>query len=89
MKTVTEVKIDKTLVEIKSKRDKDAPSGWSIIAFTPSCSIRCTRAHDDVWFSNFACAIIAAAGVEGIEDDEMGDCYDDVCEAIKSIIDIT
>ena len=34
MKTVTEVKIDKTLVEIKSKRDKNAPSGWSIIAFT-------------------------------------------------------
>ena len=75
MKTVTEVKIDKTLVEIKSKRDKDAPSGWSIIAFTPACSTSCTHPHDDVWLSNIACASIAAAGVEGIEDDKRGEGY--------------
>ncbi len=89
MKTVTEVKIDNVLVEIKSKKDKDAPSGWSVIAFTPACSIRCTRVNDSTWLSNFALAIIAGSGgVDNLEDDEVALCFDNVCSAIESITDI-
>ena len=62
MKTTFEIKIGETLVEVKSKRDKDSPSGWSVIAFTPACSIRCIRLHDRDWFNRFRDAIIAAAG---------------------------
>jgi|TARA_A100001391_G_scaffold164800_4_gene124576 hypothetical protein len=83
MKTVTEVKIANTLVEIKSKRDKDAPSGWSVIAFTPACSIRCTRAHDWEWLSNFVCAIIAGAGAKRDVP-----AFKAVSDAILSITDL-
>ena len=89
MITVTEVNIANTLVEIKSKRDKDAPSGWSVIAFTPACSIRCTRAHDWGWLSNFVYAIIAGAGAGAAKAPPIEDYYEAVSDAILSITDIT
>ena len=87
MKTVTEVRIDNALVQIKSKKDKDAPSGWSVIAFTPSCSIRCTRVHDYTWCANFVRAIIEAAGTQDYDDSQ--NYFKRVYEAVQSIIDIT
>lgn len=87
MKTTFEIKIGDTLVEVKSKRDKDSPSGWSVIAFTPACSIRCIRLHDRDWFNHFRDAIIAAAGVtwnSNTEEykqlfDNLGDQIDKIC----------
>ena len=86
MKTTFEINIDGTLVEVKSKRDKDSPSGWSVIAFTPACSIRCVRLPDRDWFNRFRDAIIAAAGanISHPEDykqlfDTLGDKIDKIC----------
>ena len=86
MKTVTEVRVDNALVQIKSKTDEDAPSGWSVIAFTPSCSIRCTRVHDYTWFACFVRAIIEAAGTDDYDDSQH--YFKRVAEAVQSIIDI-
>ena len=88
MKTVTEVRIDSALVQIKSKTDKDAPSGWSVIAFTPSCSIRCTRVHDYTWFACFVRAIIEAARPYSFDSADSHHYFKRVCEAVQSIIDI-
>jgi hypothetical protein len=84
MKTVSEVRVANALVQIKSKVDKEAPSGWSVIAFTPSCSIRCTRTHDQQWCECFVRAIIEAAGA--MEEAQI--YFDRVYEAVLSIIDI-
>ena len=84
MKTTTEIRIDNTLVEIKSKRDKDSPSGWSVIAFTPACSIRCVRVDDWEWFKRFIRAIIEAAGPCDCESE---DYFEPVLAAVESIID--
>ena len=88
MKTVTEIEIKSrdgdstTLAEIKSKRDSSHASGWSVIAFTPSSSIRCVKCHRDDSLSCFAASIISACG---------GDCspeqIDIVEDAILSILD--
>jgi len=84
MNTITEITINGKLVDIKSKRTDNCISGWSVIAFTPHCSIRCTRLHDQNSFDAFVEAIISAA---------VGDADIDICtpkkvrEAIESIID--
>tara|TARA_R110000765_G_scaffold213146_3_gene318170 strand:+ start:248 stop:700 length:453 start_codon:yes stop_codon:yes gene_type:complete len=83
MKTVTEIRIDNTLVEIKSKKDKDAPSGWSVIAFTPACSLRCVRVDDWEWLKRFVRAIIEAAGPQ---DCDAYDYFEPVCKAVESIL---
>jgi hypothetical protein len=71
MNTVSEVEIESrdgnaavTIAEIKSKRDASHASGWSVIAFTPSSSIRCVKCHRDDYLSCFAASIIAACGGE-------------------------
>ena len=84
MKTVTEIRIDNTLVEIKSKRDKDSPSGWSVIAFTPACSIRCVRVDDWEWCKRFIRSSIVAAGPCDCEPE---DYFEVVLAAVESILD--
>lgn len=60
-KTITSFEIDGTEIEIKSRRESGSPSGWAVIAFCPSCSIRSTRIHIPQKLTNFASAIAASA----------------------------
>ena len=85
MKTTFEINIDGTLVEVKSKRDKDSPCGWSVIAFTPACSIRCVRLHDRDWFNRFCDAIIAASGTNISHPAEYKQLFDTLGDEIDKI----
>jgi len=78
-KTVTSIELNGTEVELKSRREAGSPSGWSIIAFTPCCSLRTTRLHLPAKLTLFASAITAA--VDDYEDESVTA----VEEAIKSI----
>jgi len=51
-------------LSIKARRDDHDmnPSGWSIIAFTPSASIRCVRGHQLKHLNLFIRSIIALCG---------------------------
>jgi len=51
-------------VALKAKRDEHPmnPSGWSIIAFTPSASVRCVRAHQPTHLTLFIRSIIGLCG---------------------------
>ena len=88
MKTVSEIEIKScdgnaiTIAEIKSKRDASHASGWSVIAFTPSSSIRCVKCHRDDSLSYFAASIIAACG-----GDRSPEQIERVEDSILSIID--
>jgi len=84
MNTVSEVEIESregnaavTIAEIKSKRDPSHASGWSVIAFTPSSSIRCVKCHRDDYLSCYAEAIIAACG---------GECSPEQVERVENTI---
>jgi len=83
MKTITEVDIDGQYVEIKSKRDNKQASGWSVIAFTPSCSIRSVKTHRPEFLSDFASAIVASC----YDGDRFGIYVTEVTDAIQEIID--
>ncbi|MFN4909385.1 MAG: hypothetical protein ACK5H0_10185 [Bacteroidota bacterium] len=63
-RTTTSFEINGTEIEIKSRRESGSPSGWAVIAFCPSCSIRSTRIHLPSKLTSFATAI--AASVDGI-----------------------
>ena len=78
-KTVISIEINRTEVELKSRREVGSPSGWSLIAFTPSCSLRTTRLHLPSKLTCFASAI--AAAVDDYEDESVTA----IEEAIKSI----
>ena len=56
-------------ISIKARRDDNDlnPSGWSIIAFAPSASIRCVRAHQERHLDLFIKSILALAGLNGQE----------------------
>lgn len=51
-------------VSLKAKKDDHPmnPSGWSIIAFAPSASIRCVRAHQPTHLALFIRSIIGLCG---------------------------
>jgi hypothetical protein len=83
MKTITEVDIEGVVVEIKSRRDTSHVSGWSVIAFTPSCSIRSVKTHRPDFLDDFARAIVASV-YDGMRYEEFAQ---EVAEAVKSIID--
>ena len=68
-KTITSLELNGTEVELKSRRESGSPSGWSIIAFTPSCSLRTTRIHLPSKLTAFASAI--AAAVDDYEDESV------------------
>jgi len=57
------VEIGSTRIAIKAKRDSHAmnPSGWSIIAFAPSASVRCVRVHQPEHLELFIRSIMALA----------------------------
>lgn len=86
MKTVTEVELPTpegpVVAEIKSKRDNSVASGWSVIAFLPSCSIRSIKCHRPDNLTLFAEAIVAASGAEW-----SGELAEEVEGQILSIID--
>lgn len=89
MKTVTEVDIDGTVVEIKSKRDDRHPSGWSVIAFTPEVSIRSVKCHRQEARAAFADAIVSSivGSVPDAPTATVNQWCMDTEAAIKSIID--
>lgn len=60
-RTTTSFEINGTEIEIKSRREAGSPSGWAVIAFCPSCSIRSTRIHLPQKLTSFATAIAASA----------------------------
>lgn len=66
-------------VSIKARPENNRVSGWAVIAFTPACSIRCTKTHRDNLLDGFAEAIAAAVGSFEDEDAER------IKEAILSI----
>lgn len=66
---VTEIIFNSTVVELKARPDAQTVSGWSIIAFTPDVSIRCTRIHNQKALTRFIEAILGACDAEG-EDSE-------------------
>jgi len=74
---------DDTKVSIKARRDDSDvnPSGWSIIAFTPSASIRCVRGHQDKHLDLFIKSIISLANTY------MWDSYEQIEEAIHKVTD--
>ena len=59
-------------ISIKARRDDNDmnPSGWSIIAFAPSASIRCVRAHQERHLDLFIKSILALAGIPEAERDK-------------------
>jgi len=83
--TVTEIAIGQYYVDIKSKRDDRHHSGWSVIAFTPSCSLRCVKCNREDTLLKFASAVVAATA----DDEETDATYEDyitlVIDAVKSI----
>ena len=83
MKTITEVDIDGTYVEIKSKRDTRHTSGWSVIAFSPSCSIRSVKTHRQDFLDDFARAIVSAC----YDGDHYETYVTEVADAVESITD--
>jgi hypothetical protein len=62
--TATVVTINESPISIKARADDNEmnPSGWSIIAFAPSASIRCVRAHQPKHLDLFIKSILALAG---------------------------
>tara|TARA_R100000231_G_scaffold24230_3_gene22570 strand:- start:10069 stop:10434 length:366 start_codon:yes stop_codon:yes gene_type:complete len=64
-------------VAIKAKKDDHPmnPSGWSIIAFTPSASIRCVRGHQPIHLALFIRSIIAICGHQLTSEDCKGSEY--------------
>ena len=85
MNTITEVTINGKLVDIKSKQAPQTLSGWSVIAFTPHCSIWCTRLHDKASVDAFVESIISATVADADIDSNVPD---EVRKAILSIIDV-
>lgn len=61
MKSATEVIINDVVVDLKSRPAPTTTSGWSVIAFTPHCSVRCTRLHAPLSLKCFVESIISAA----------------------------
>lgn len=66
---VTEVIFNSTAVELKARPDSQTVSGWSVIAFTPDVSIRCTRIHNQKSLARFIESILGACDADG-EDHE-------------------
>lgn len=77
--TVVNIDINGVDVSIKSRPENDNVSGWAVIAFTPSCSIRCAKIHREEHLTTFSETIAAAAGSFDEEDAET------IREAILSI----
>ena len=75
--------LNDTKVAIKARRDDSAtnPSGWSVIVFTPSASIRCVRVHEPKHMRRFIESIISLAC------DEAWASYDQIKEAIHLVTD--
>lgn len=75
-------------VSIKGRKDESDvnPSGWSIIAFTHSASIRCTRAHQSRHLRRFISAIIALCEPDGwdYQAQEQG-VYHEIEDAIHTV----
>lgn len=69
MKNMVTISINGFDVTIKAKQD-DNPSGWAVIAFTPSCSIRCMRTHRENLLQWFCDAVAAACDSFEEEDAE-------------------
>ena len=64
------ITLNEATISIKARTDEDDmnPSGWSIIAFAPSASIRCVRAHQQRHLDLFIRSILALSGETGFSD---------------------
>ena len=71
-----------TRISIKVREDHSDvnPSGWSLMAFAPSASIRCVRGHQPKHLDLFVESILVLADVEGEEH------YDAVYDLIMNTI---
>tara|TARA_R100000995_G_C3435288_1_gene100515 strand:- start:131 stop:415 length:285 start_codon:yes stop_codon:yes gene_type:complete len=67
--TAEVITLNNASISIKARRDNDDmnPSGWSIIVFAPSASIRCVRAHQPRHLNLFIWSILALAGEPNID----------------------
>ncbi len=83
MKTTAEIQIGEVVVEIKSRREDNA-SGWSIIVFTPTGSLRCVRPHIGKVLQRFVDSIIASVDRKHLESESL---INETTAAIMSIID--
>lgn len=83
MKTTAEIQIGDTIVEIKSRREDNA-SGWSIIVFTPTGSLRCVRPHISTVLNRFVDAIVASVDKRFLNHESV---VQDTKDTVLSIID--
>jgi len=62
--TAQVLELNDIVLSIKAKKDTHDmnPSGWSIIAFAPSASIRCVRANQSKHLDLFIRSILALVG---------------------------
>lgn len=67
--TALNIDINGIDLTIKSRPD-DSLSKWAVIAFTPSCSLRCSKIHREEHFVAYSEAIAAACGSFDEEDAE-------------------
>jgi hypothetical protein len=83
---VVEIDVGEVIVEIKARREPKLPSGWSVIAFTPNCSVRCSRVNMPRVLDSFVWAILAVSGVRwGDDAPETEMDYINVAEAIHKV----
>jgi|TARA_R110002051_G_scaffold151890_1_gene224495 hypothetical protein len=63
--TTAVVDVNNISLSLKAREDTSEmnPSGWSIIAFAPSASIRCIRAHQPQHLDLFVRSIMALSGI--------------------------
>jgi hypothetical protein len=83
--TTTIIDVGDTHISIKAKPDDhdNNPSGWSIIAFSPSASIRCVRAHQEKHLNRFILGILAMSGSSF--EDEQSKLFEKVRDGIHTV----
>ena len=93
--TAAVIDVNGVKLALKARPDNSDmnPSGWSIIAFAPSASIRCIRGHQPKHMELFIRSIMTLAGV-AVSLDEFWQpseqaSFDEIKKAVHRITDHT
>lgn len=76
-----------TRISIKVREDHSDvnPSGWSLMAFAPSASVRCVRGHQPKHLDLFIESVLVLADVDGDENNDA--VYDLIANTIYKLTD--
>jgi hypothetical protein len=76
-----------TRISIKVREDHSDvnPSGWSLMAFAPSASVRCVRGHQPKHLDLFIESVLVLADVDGDENNDA--VYDLISNTIYKLTD--